>query len=231
MIQPSTFSFLSDLSKNNNKDWFHAHKSEYQAARKDVVAFVAELLKMLQSIDPSMAQAQLDPKKSLMRINRDIRFSKDKTPYKTHFFAFLSNGGKKSPYAGYYIHIQPGQSFYGGGIYRPPHALLKYTREEIDYNLKEWKSIVESSAFKARFPAGVQTSEKLKTSPQGYSQDNPAIEYLRYKDYYTQAFLEDKELQEALTMQGIKQGLALVYPMVRFLNRPIAEKEGAAPPP
>ncbi len=157
-----------------------------------------------------------------MRINRDIRFSQDKSPYKTNFFSFMSKGGKKSPFGGYYFSVQPGKSFFGGGIYMPGASVLSAIRQEIDYNLSEWEAIVSQPAFIKHF-GEVKASRALKTSPRGYSEDNPAIKYLRYKGYYTQKMLSDKELQDPGLTEKIREAYAAVRPLVAFLNRGVEQ--------
>ena len=172
-----------NLPVDNNK--------EYQKAQGDVLDTVVQLLARLSSFDDDIASSYLEPKACLMRINRDIRFSKDKTPYKTNFFAFINKGGRKSPYAGYYLHVEPGASFAGGGIYMPEPAILEHVRGEIDRFFKEWQSIVQGKELLHFFPEGVQPSGKLVRPPKGYDISNPAIDYLKFKGYFTQRFLDN----------------------------------------
>lgn len=222
MIHKDTLSFLSDLEKNNHKEWFDANKARYQAARSNFLENVQMLIDGIGSFDEEILHAHLDPKKCIMRINRDIRFSNDKRPYKSNFFAFINRDGKKSPFGGYYLSIQPGESFFGTGIYMPPNPELHKIRQEIDYNLEEWDSMVESTGFKNAL-GEVKPSGELKRPPKGYAEDNPAIQWLKYKGYYTQVMLSDKELNSesfiANTISAMQKGKGFVH----FINRAIAD--------
>src|ERR1700749_1303959 len=147
MINPQTFDFLKNLAENNNRDWFMANKEAYDKARENVIDFTGELLKLMHKVDPNVS-TDLDPKKCVMRIYRDIRFSKNKTPYKNNFGISISSSGSKSGGgAEYYFHIQPGKSFIAGGYWMPDAAHLKAIRQEIDYNAKDLISIIDDAAF------------------------------------------------------------------------------------
>src|ERR1700753_2808144 len=146
MIRPTTYDFLKDLVANNNRDWFMANKDRYEAARQNVIAFTTELLKELHRIDPNIDDT-LDPKKCVMRIYRDIRFRKDKTPYKNNFGISFPTNGTKLGQAEYYLQISPGNSFFAGGYWMPEGDHLKSIRQEIDYNAAELKSIVDEPEF------------------------------------------------------------------------------------
>jgi len=138
MLQAKTISFIGKLSKNNNKPWFDKHRDEYEAAKEDFELLVTEILGGLSVTEPMFKEQKA--KDCIFRIFRDVRFSKDKTPYKAHFGAFFSRGGRKFPGAGYYLHIEPGgKSFAGGGLWVPEAPLLKAVRQEIDYNFAEFK--------------------------------------------------------------------------------------------
>lgn len=139
-IQPKTFAFLKALKKNNNRDWFNDHKSEYENAKDNVLGFIQELVVAFSTFDSSLRG--LEAKDCLFRIYRDTRFSKDKTPYKTNLGASINAGGKKSMGPGYYVHLEPGGSFIAGGIWMPPADEVKKIRQEIDYNGKDLKKIL-----------------------------------------------------------------------------------------
>ena len=188
MITDATLAFLQELKANNDRTWFAGHKSEYQQAYGDMIETVVQLLVAIAAFDGDIAASPLDPKSCIMRINRDIRFSKDKSPYKTNFFAFINRGGRKSPWGGYYLHLEPGATFAGGGIYMPEPSVLEQTRREIDTHFGEWQSIVADKEFTNHFPEGVLPSGKLARPPKGYESTNPAVEYLKFKGYYTQRF-------------------------------------------
>lgn len=132
MIQKRTFTFLKDIKNNNSKDWLDEHRANYNFAKNDILKLTAELIKEASSYDNSIARAGLEPKKCITRLNRDLRFSNDKTPYKTNYFIILNKDGKKSDSAFYYVHLEPGNSFVGGGVYNPLRALYaKYARKLI----------------------------------------------------------------------------------------------------
>jgi uncharacterized protein (TIGR02453 family) len=215
MLQPSTLSFITKLGKNNNKAWFDEHRTEYEAAKKDFETLVAGLHAELGKTEPGMSEQK--SKDAIFRIFRDVRFAKDKTPYKDHFGAYMSRAGRKAPDAGYYLHIQPGRSFVAGGLWMPEAPLLKATRQEIDYNLKEFETILKQPAFKKHFKK--LEGEQLKTIPQGYTADNPAIDYLKMKSFIVTTPLEDKEITSKAFAQKVLKLFAVMKPLVDFLNR------------
>src|SRR5690349_1421137 len=149
MLEPQTLKFLSQLRKNNNKPWFDAHRAQYEAARIDFSNFIQLVIDALQISDTTITG--LTARDCLFRINRDIRFSKDKTPYKANFGASIKRGGRKSPFAGYYFHLEPGQSFIGGGLWMPDAPVLKGMRQEIDYNWDEFQSLLREKNFKKTY--------------------------------------------------------------------------------
>src|SRR5215208_6456212 len=180
MLEPQTLKFLSRLKKNNNKPWFDAHRAQYEAAKIDFSNFIQLVIGDLQKSDTTITG--LTARDCLFRINRDVRFSKDKSPYKTNFGAIIKQGGRKSIYAGYYFHCAPGNSFVGGGLWMPEVADLKKLRQEIDYNWDEFQSILKEKKFKKIYNDLYQGDDiKLSTMPKGYEKDNPAIRYLKLK--------------------------------------------------
>ena len=215
MAMDAILSFLSKLEKNNNKEWFDKNRKEYEATKKEFEAIVDELHTGLSKIEPGVADHKA--KDAIFRIFRDVRFSKDKTPYKAHYSAVFSRGGKKAPDAGFYIHIQPGQSFLAGGMWIPEGPVLKKMRQEIDYNFKEFKSIISNAKFKKYFKE--IEGEKLKTLPQGYTADNPAIEYLKMKSIVITTKLSDKDLASKNAVSKVLEIFAVMKPLVDFLNR------------
>ncbi len=218
MIQNSTFTFLDKLRKNNNSEWFKANDEEYREARADVISFVSQIIQGLSIIDTSIQSQYLVPHKCLKRINRDIRFSLNKTPYKSHFFVTFNPGGHKSEGPGYYMSIEPKDSFVGGGVYMPPTTELNKFRKEIEYNLAEWEEIINAPSFLKIYPNGVETSSVLKTSPRGFDKDSEAIEYLRMKGYHTARGLSNKELTSPDALSTVLNAYKEVHPMIRFLN-------------
>lgn len=220
MIEAKTFAFLKQLKLNNNKPWFDENRPAYELAKQNFIQFTKEVLDGLAKFDGNIALANLDPKKCISRINRDVRFSKNKDPYKTNFFALINQGGKKANTAGYYLQLEPGnESFAGGGVYMPMPPDLQKFRQEIDYGFEEWTSIVESKKFKKTFPAGVQSPETLLRVPKGYEEGNPAMEYLKMKGYYTFNSYTDKDLQSPDCIKKILNDYETTLPMINFLNR------------
>lgn len=175
----NVFPFLYDLKNNNNRDWFQENKKRYETARKEVEDFVSHLIPQICAFDSKIGT--LEAKKTMFRIYRDVRFSKDKTPYKTFFGAYMAPGGRKSIYAGYYMHIEAGASFIAGGSHMPQGENLKNIRSEIYYNVDELKAIMKHKDFKKFF--GNIEGEKLKRPPVGFPKDFPDIELLKFKDF------------------------------------------------
>ncbi len=222
MLHPNTFEFLTGLKNNNNKPWFEANRPAYEAAKKDTVRFIDTLIAGLAQVDAPVAEAGLQGKNCLMRLFRDVRFSADKSPYKTIFFAFLNPGGRKSNQAGYYLHLEPGGSFAGGGAYLPEAEDLARFRQEIDFNWAEWQALVANPAFAAHFPGGVQAPETLSRPPKGYTADNPALTYLKMKGFFTQQFLSDADLLAPDGAERVLESFRATQPLVHFLNRALA---------
>ena len=219
MIDKHTFQFLANLANNNNRDWFLAHKSEYEIAKQNVEAFADELLLKLRTLDPSIAE-HITGKKSVMRIYRDVRFSKDKTPYKCNFGVGFSSIGKNGNYPGYYIQIQPNNSFIAGGYWMPEAAHLKAIRQEIDYNSSQLLSIIESTDF-LDFFGGISTDDKLKTSPKGYASDHEHIELLKLKSFTVARNFSDEEMMNEPIMDMMAKGFSLILPLIEFVKNAI----------
>ena len=216
MLQATTVTFLGKLSKNNNKPWFDKHRDDYQAAKEDYEVFVTEILAGLSTIEPAFKEQQA--KDCIFRIFRDVRFSKDKTPYKAHFGAFFSKGGRKFPGAGFYFHLEPGgKSFAGGGLWVPEAPLLKAVRQEIDYNFDEFSTIIGNKKFKTLFKE--INGEQLKTLPQGYTADNPAIEYLKMKSYTVSCNIPDADILGKVVVRKTMDVFTTMQPFINFLNR------------
>ncbi|NSL89196.1 DUF2461 domain-containing protein [Chitinophaga solisilvae] len=216
MLQPSTLKFLKSLRLNNNKVWFDEHREAYLTAKTDFENMVQQLIDGMAKQDPAMAGLQL--KDCVFRIYKDVRFSKDKTPYKAHLAASFQSGGKKSTLAGYYFHLEPGgNSFAGGGLWMPPAPQLKKVRQEIDYNFEEFEQIISGKEFIRHF--GKIEGEALKTVPQGYQADNPAIAYLKLKSLLmSHPFTDDACVQPSL-VRDILKSFSLMQPVIQFLNR------------
>lgn len=221
MLQPRTLHFLSSLKVNNNKAWFDENRATYEAARADFIQLVAALIEGLSAIDPAIAETPLQPKSCIFRINRDVRFSANKSPYKTNFGAWLNAGGKKLDSAGYYLNLEPGGSFVAGGLYMPDPAVLATIRQEIDYNLPDFEAILTQPAFVQHFGA-LNRDEALQRPPKGYTPDNPAIEYLKLKSVTASHSLPDNALTQPSLTRHILDTFAGLQPLVTFLNRAIS---------
>ena len=220
MLQSSTLKFLKDLKKNNNKPWFDAHRKQYETAKNDFENFIQSVLDKQGKNDPDLKG--LAAKKCLFRINRDIRFSKDKSPYKTNFGASMDKGGKKSGFAGYYFHLEPGKSFLGGGLWMPQADALKKVRQELDYCFDEFKKIVSSKKFKTIY-GELYTGEGVQLSkvPQGFEKNNPAAEYLKLKSWLVLTDISDAELTSKNLVAKTVDAFCLMQPLIKFLNRPL----------
>ncbi|MDX1955551.1 MAG: DUF2461 domain-containing protein [Chitinophagaceae bacterium] len=217
MLQPSTLKFLKDLKKNNNKPWFDAHRPAYEAARKDFEIFVQSLIDGIVKKDGDLSG--LTAKACMFRINRDVRFSKDKSPYKSNFGAFFNKGGKKAMTAGYYFHLEPGKIFIGGGLYMPMPPDLAKVRQEIDYNLKDFKKIVQGAKFKKVYKDLDRSAEySLTRVPKGYEADNPAAEYLKLKSYVATLQMSDADITSATAKKKVIDAYEALMPLVKFLN-------------
>jgi uncharacterized protein (TIGR02453 family) len=217
MLQSSTLKFLKDLKKNNNKPWFDGHRKEYEAAKSDFAAFVQALIDKHAKSDPTIKS--IAAKDCLFRINRDIRFSKDKSPYKTNMGAYINRGGKKSLFGGYYFHCEPGQSFVGGGLWMPMPPELNKVRQEIDYNFASFKKILSSKKFKSVFNDLSRDPEYVLTRvPKGYENDNPAAEYLKMKSFVALTPLKDSDLTSKDLIKKSSAAFAALQPLLEFIN-------------
>jgi len=185
VVSKSTFKFLRDIKKNNNREWFKENKPRYEEANR-------EMKGLLESIGESLSKFDEIEKKKLFRIYRDVRFSKDKTPYSANFRMSLSRAGAYRR-GGYYIRIAPGgQSMVGGGFYNPNPADLKLIRNNIAADDKPLRKIINSKKFKSTF--GELRGDQVKTAPKGFAKDHPAIDLLRYKSMYVFHTFTDKEV-------------------------------------
>lgn len=218
MIEKSTLVFLKELAKNNNKEWFDANRKRYEGERKRFVSFVQELIDGIAVFDRSIQGVEAS--KSIFRINRDIRFSNDKSPYKTNFGASIKKGGKQNRFVGYYLHLEPGQIFAGGGLYAPEPDALKAVRDEIYFNLPEFEKILKNKTFSASF-SGLDEIEKLKTAPKGYEKDHPSVPYLQHKHFVVSRGFSDAEATSPDFLKELEKLFKAQQPFVDFLNRAI----------
>lgn len=220
-ISSSLFSFLADLKLNNNREWFAQNKSRFDVEKKAFEAVILELIEEFKEFE-NMDGVQV--KDCSYRIYKDVRFSKDKSPYKTWFSASFSEGGRKSGLMDYYLHIEPGnKSFLGGGMYAPsPDQLLKY-RQEIDYNAEALKKIIYAPQFVSRF--GEAEGESLKNSPKGFEKDHPDLDLIRKKQFFFWQKFSDKEVQSPEFIKQLIQSAKILKPFLDYLNAAFFDKE------
>lgn len=216
----AVFAFLKELEENNNCEWFHANKNQYENAKAAVLDFGQSVLVELAQVDISLQSLEI--KNCLFRINRDIRFFKDKSPYKNYFGLNFVAGGKKSLLAGYYLHLSPSETFIACGNYLPETTILKGIREEIDYCLEEWEEILHDEHFVESFGKELAYTSKMKLSrpPKGYTIDNPAIDYLKYKGFVVVKSYREEEVYKPNFLGNVRVCLASGVRFVQFLNRP-----------
>lgn len=220
MLEINTIDFLKKLKNNNSREWLDDHRKLYDEAKLNFEQFVSVLLQDFCVIDKRYAE--LKPKDCIFRLNRDIRFSKDKSPYKTNFGAAFSPGGKKSVEAGLYVHIEPEQSFVAGGIWMPEAELLRKIRQEIDYNWVAFQNIISEKKFGTTFGA-LDNTNSLKNPPKGYQIENPAIEILKLKNFVATHRIEDKELTSKRLSKSILEDHQIIKPFLTFLNTAIID--------
>ena len=212
--------FLSQLTTNNNRDWFQQNKAWYEKSRKEVEVFVSEMITTISAIDPALQTPAM--KDCIFRIFRDVRFGADKSPYKTNFGAFIARGGRKSSNPGYYFHFEPGKSMLAGGVYMPQPDTLKLLRNEIYYHSDELKRIIEKPSFRKYFDQ-LGDFDKLKKAPKDFPADFPDIDLLKYRSYIVSQDIPDDVVSDP---EGYKK-LAIdmvreLQPFMAFLNRAIS---------
>jgi len=218
MLQTSTINFLKELKKNNNKPWFDLNRKKYESAKADFAAFIQKVIDGHGKKDPGISS--LLAKDCMFRINRDTRFAKDKSPYKTNFGASINKGGKKAwNTAGYYFHLEPGSCFTGGGIYMPEPEVLKKIRQEIDYNLPAFKKILSSKKFSTVYKGLDQSPEYLLSRvPKGFEADNPAAEFLKLKSYIAMVPLSNTDLSSKELVKKTIASFEALQPLIEFIN-------------
>jgi uncharacterized protein (TIGR02453 family) len=208
--------FLKDIKKNNDRTWFEKNKPRYLEVKQGFEDFIGEALKEFVKFDSKLGG--LDHKKLPFRIYRDVRFSKDKSPYKVNMGAGFSPNGKLVQEPGYYIHIEPGnKSFVAGGIYMPDAPNLAKIRQEIDYNGDALKKIVNGKGFKNSFD-GFDEFDKLKTMPKGYAKDHPHIEILKLKSIIVSHTFTDKEVLDPKFLKYVAGHAKAINPLNDFIR-------------
>lgn len=206
--------FLKELKKNNSREWMELNKSKYLNAKKNFEDIVVTLIERISVFDPHIQGT--DPKKCIFRIHRDIRFSKDKRPYKENMGGFINKDGKKGMDGGYYLHIQPGESMLAGGVYMPPSDILKKIRQEIDYNPEPLYQYMDSPEFKKYF--GTIQGDALKKAPKGYDPDHPNIELLKLKYYVVVHRISDDDLVKPDFPEYAVKAFKAMYPLNEYIR-------------
>jgi uncharacterized protein (TIGR02453 family) len=220
LMMEELFAYLKALRANNNREWFKAHKERYDALHGEFVAIVERLIDRIATFDPEIAG--LDAKSCVYRIYRDIRFSTDKTPYKTHFGAYMTGyGGRTSPYGGYYLHIEPDNSLVSGGVWCPDPKMLKRLRRDIYDQIEEFTDILEDEHFKKVY--GALEGETLKRMPDGFPKDSPYGEILKHKYFIVSSGKPEEFFYTKDWMEKVVEDFRLLYPFNRFLNYTIGE--------
>lgn len=223
-MSPDTLPFFMELERNNNREWFQSNKVRWDSIREEFTELTAQVIDALSPLDPTIGHP--DPKRCLYRIYRDLRFSPDKRPYKTHIAFFLSSGGiKRSGAPGYYLQI--GQSDYGleegcslgGGIFMPDAPTLAAIRQEIYYNYDEFRTIVDNPTYRKFYGETFFTVGKLSRAPKGYPNDWEGADWLKYKDYCTMYSLSKKDVTSPQLLDRIMEAFQASLPLNRFIQR------------
>ena len=217
MLNSNVIPFLTELNINNNREWFTDNKKWYQQSIDEFKTFIDDLIPHIAQTDSSLIG--LSAKECVFRIYRDVRFSKDKTPYKIHFGAHIAVGGRKSKGAGFYLHIEPaGTSFVGGGIFMPEPPILKALRNEFYKVPEELIEIIEDADFKKNFKNGLWDKDKLKLAPKGFPKDFEHIDLLKNKSFVAINELSVKEISNNNLILELVKMHKVVYPLNRLIN-------------
>jgi uncharacterized protein (TIGR02453 family) len=219
MLQNKTLQFLKDLKKNNNREWFAEHKDNYENAKADFELLIEHLISSLSKVDKRLESNT--PKDCIFRIYRDVRFSKNKEPYKANFGASIKPGGKKSVACGFYLHIEPEGgwgSFVGGGYYMPEAALLRKIRQEIEYNHEEFIKLLKDKNFKKHFGT-LEQEHTLTRVPKGFDPEHPAAEFLKYTSFIASEPLTAAQLKSKDFIKTCTASYQAMLPFLDFLNR------------
>lgn len=213
----SAQTFLKSLKQNNNRDWFNENKNIFQQTSEEFKQFVNLLIAGINKFDSSFSS--LDSKDCIFRIYRDVRFSPNKDPFKTNFGAYLVPGGRKSPYAGYYFHLDADDSFASGGIYMAEPAVMKRIREDIDLYPEDFLAIINEKKFKETFQ--FFDEDRLKRVPQGFDKDSPVAEYLKFKHITPYHSLTEKDITSKNLLENTLKVYEIMKPLNDFLNRSV----------
>lgn len=220
-MNKDTIEFLQQLSENNSKEWMVENRTWYEQTRNGFLLMVGDLLDELLMINPGLQG--LRPKDCTYRQNRDVRFSANKNPYKINMGAYFSPQGKKSPFPGYYLHVEPGACFLAGGLRMPDAETLKKIRQEIDYSGEELQAILHEPEFRKAF--GPLSGPQLKTSPKGYEKDHQYIDLLRFKGFLVRHPLTDEQVLSDQLIPTCMEYFQKMNGFIGFLNRAVQDHE------
>ena len=224
MLSKGSLQFLEDLKSNNNRDWFLAQKKRYEAYKKNYHELIGNFLDQIKPQDASLEMLQV--KNCTFRINRDIRFSKDKSPYKTHMGIWMNSNSNNANAPGYYLHIEKGASFIAGGLYSPEPNDLKKIRKEIAFFYEDLQEILNQSDFKKYFVSFNRTeANQLKNAPKDFDKAHPAIEFLKLKSFTVSQKIQDQDLFSPNFVPDTVKKLMAVKPLIAFLNRGLHSEE------
>jgi uncharacterized protein (TIGR02453 family) len=211
----TVLNFIKELTENNNREWFNAHKKNYLESLEIFRGFAGELISGISKFDPSVGN--LVAKDTIFRIYKDVRFSKDKLPYKTQFGCWMAKGGRKSTDAGYYFHLEPGKSFMAAGVWMPPREQLNLIREEIRFNPEPYLKLIQTEEMKTRYERGGE-EDKLKKGPAGFPKDFIHLEEVKYKHYIWSRSYSDDDIQKSHFANEVIEDYKGLYPLVSYLN-------------
>jgi uncharacterized protein (TIGR02453 family) len=215
MLAKEAVKFIDDLALNNATEWMHANKKRYEAYKKDYHQYIGTVLSEMKLLDPALANLEI--KKCTFRINRDIRFSKNKLPYKTNIGIWLPTSSSKNA-PGYYVHFEKGNCFVAGGMYCPDPVDLKKIRKEIEFFHEDLEAILTDKSFISVYKS-VDETNKLKKAPKDFDIDHPAIELLKFKSYTAVQKIEEKMFFEEDFAHKIAQKMIVLKPLNDFLRR------------
>ena len=214
MIKEATFEFLRNLEENNNREWFNENRTFYEQSKTNFTDFSEIILGKLKEIEPDFANTQV--KDCIFRINRDIRFSKNKAPYKNNLSVAFGPGGRHSGRIDYYFQLQNNETFIGAGMWQPTPTNLAKFRQELDYNPEILKCIIDNPIFKNTFPE--VHGEKLKRPPKNYSEDHPEIELLKRKELFFVRKYQNIEILKEGFAEVLFEHMKIIKPFIHYLN-------------
>lgn len=218
MLKKSSFDFLIGLANNNTREWFDQHRSDYEQTMEDFRIFNQDLIDALSKFDKSIAKSDLQGKDCIPRLNRDLRFAKDKSPYKTYLYSIINEGGRKSGKAGYFIVINPGECYVGAGAFQPEPQRLKKIRQEINYNFEDWLKIAEDDKLLNAFPDGIVAQESLQKVPKDFEADSPAGDFLKMKGFFVRNYYPDTFFRGKNNFETIVESFKACQQLNHFVN-------------